>query len=95
MGQMHCKHLQVDKKCELTFPQGVIAESADISGIVNGNITCSGTVKINRTGAVNGDATAKAIVLKDGGILSGQMSIQHDVDIELPLKRAYAPSIIR
>ncbi len=94
MGSMHCKHLQVEKKCELTFPQGVVAESADIHGIVNGDITCSGTVRIFRTGAVNGDATAKAIVLKDGGILSGQMSIQHNVDIELPLKRGYDPSII-
>ena len=94
MGSMHCKHLHVDKKCELTFPQGVVAESADIHGIVNGDITCSGTVKILKTGAVNGDATAKAIVLKDGGILSGQMSIQHNVDIELPIKKGYDPSII-
>ncbi len=94
LGSMHCKHLHVDKKCELTFPQGVVAESADIQGIVNGGITCSGTIKILKTGAVNGDATAKAIVLKDGGILSGQMSIQHDVDIELPIKRGYDPTII-
>ncbi|NNE91429.1 MAG: polymer-forming cytoskeletal protein [Verrucomicrobiales bacterium] len=95
VGSMHCKHLQVDKKCELVFPQGVVAESADIYGIVHGNITCSGTVRIFKSGAVNGDATAKAIVLKDGGILSGQMSIQHDVDIELPVKKGYDPSIIR
>ena len=94
LGSMHCKHLHVDKKCELTFPQGVVAESADIQGIVNGDITCSGTIKILKTGAVNGDATAKAIVMKDGGSLSGRMSIQHDVDIELPIKRGYDPTII-
>ncbi|NOX99218.1 MAG: polymer-forming cytoskeletal protein, partial [Verrucomicrobia bacterium] len=88
LGSMHCKHIVVDKKCELDFPQGIIAESADIYGVVRGDILCSGTVHIFKTGSVLGDATAKAIVMKDGGVLTGQMNIQHDVDISLPKKGA-------
>ncbi len=91
LGSMHCKHIVVDKKCELDFPQGIIAESADIYGVVRGDILCSGTVHIFKTGSVLGDATAKAIVMKDGGVLTGQMNIQHDVDISLPKKGASRP----
>lgn len=89
MGSMHCKHLFIDKKCELTFPQGIVAETADIHGTVHGNIICSGTIKIMKTGSVLGDAKAKAVVLKDGGVLTGQMSIQSDIEIELPHKKRY------
>lgn len=91
LGSMHCKHIIVDRKCEVDFPQGIIAESADIYGVVRGDILCSGTIHIFKTGSVLGDATAKAIVMKDGGVLTGQMSIQHDVDISLPEKGAVRP----
>ena len=91
IGSMHCKHIIVDKKCEVDFPQGIIAESADIYGVVRGDILCSGTVHIFKTGSVLGDATAKAIVMKDGGVLTGQMNIQHDADISLPAKGTVRP----
>lgn len=86
LGSMHCKHIVIEKKCEMDFPQGIIAESADIYGVVRGDILCSGTIHIFKTGSVLGDATAKAIVMKDGGVLTGQMNIQQDVNISLPEK---------
>ena len=91
LGSMHCKHIVVDRKCELDFPQGIIAESADIYGVVRGDILCSGTIHIFKTGSVFGDATARAVVVKDGGVLTGQMRIQHDVDISLPKKGTVRP----
>ncbi|MCF6313968.1 MAG: polymer-forming cytoskeletal protein [Verrucomicrobiales bacterium] len=95
LGSMHCKNVAIERKCEVDFPQGIIAESADIYGVVRGDILCSGTINIYKTGSVLGDATAKAIVMKDGGVLTGQMHIQHDTNIDLPEKgssRATAPS---
>lgn len=86
LGSMHCKHIVIEKKCELDFPQGIIAESADIYGVVRGDILCAGTIHIFKTGSVLGDASARAIVMKDGAVLTGQMNIQHDVDISLPGK---------
>ncbi len=87
LGSMHCRHLRVDKKCKLSLPQGLIAESVDIYGQLDSNILCSGTVRIFKSGTVLGDATARSIVLKDGGMLTGQMNIQPEVEIPLPPKR--------
>ncbi|MCB1237956.1 MAG: polymer-forming cytoskeletal protein, partial [Verrucomicrobiae bacterium] len=80
MGNMHCKTLIVEKKCEMNFPQGVVAENAEVYGTLVGNIICSGAIRIYKSGSVIGDATAKAVVLKDGGILTGRMSIRPDID---------------
>lgn len=89
MGSMHCRHLEVAKKCDVIFPQGVMTESADIEGTVLGNITCSGTIRIHKTGRVEGNATARSVDLKDGGVLSGRMSIQPNIDVTLPEKKGY------
>ena len=91
LGSMHCKHIVIDRKCELDFPQGIIAESADIYGTVRGNMLCSGTIHIHKTGSVLGDATARAILMKDGGVLTGQMNIRHDIDISLPERGSARP----
>jgi cytoskeletal protein CcmA (bactofilin family) len=90
MGSMFCGQLIVDKKCQAIFPQGVFAESADIHGTIEGNVTCSGTIRIYRTGAVLGDAVARAVILKDGGVLTGNMSIQPDLVIDLSEKKGYS-----
>lgn len=87
LGSMYCSHLRVEKKCQVSFPQGVVAKSADIYGEVDGNIVCSGTIRIFKSGSVQGDATASAVELKDGGVLSGKMDIQHDIEIPLPPKK--------
>lgn len=87
LGNMYCRHLRVDKKCKLHLPQGLIAESVDVYGQLDGNILCSGTVRIFKSGTVLGDATARSIILKDGAILTGQMDIQPEVEIPLPPKR--------
>ena len=89
MGSMHCRTLVVEKKSEVVFPQGVLAESVDVYGTVVGNITCAGTIRIWKSGKVEGDATARGVDLKDGGVLSGRMSIQPLIDITLPEKKGY------
>jgi len=87
LGSMHCHHLRVDKKCKVTFPQGVIAHSVDVYGQLDGDIVCDGTVRIFRSGNVFGDATARAIDLREGGLLSGEMNIQQEISLPLPPKR--------
>lgn len=87
IGSMHCKHLLVEKRCEVIFPQGLMAEEADVYGTLIGNVLCSGVIRIYPSGSVIGDATAKSIVMKDGGVLTGRMSIRQDLDITLPTKK--------
>lgn len=89
MGSMHCRHLLVEKKCEVSFPQGVVAETIEVHGTILGNVVCGGTVRIHKTGTVQGNATAKAVELKDGGILAGKMLIQPHLVTELPEKKDY------
>ena len=87
MGSMHCKHLIIEKRCEIFFPQGVMAEEVDVYGTLIGNVLCSGVIRIYPTASVIGDATAKSIVMKDGGVLTGMMSIRQNLDITLPTKK--------
>lgn len=89
MGHMHCKHLVIEKKTEVIFPQGVWAESVEVYGTIVGNVTCAGTIRIHKNARVEGDARARAVDLKDGGELSGRMSIQSDLDITPPEKEGY------
>jgi len=72
-GSMRCKHLIVHKASKLEFVPGIRAESADIDGQVTGDIFCEKIIRISKTGAVVGGCTAPAVVLEDGGTLSGQM----------------------
>lgn len=73
VGSMRCKHLIIHKACKLEFLPGIRAESADVDGQITGDIICEKIIRISKTGAVIGDCTAPAVVLEDGGTLSGQM----------------------
>ena len=81
LGSMHCRHLRVDKKARLEFPQGVVAESADIYGQFEGSLLCSGSVCIYKTGSVLGDVTAREVDVKEGGILTGDKKIREHIDL--------------
>jgi cytoskeletal protein CcmA (bactofilin family) len=81
LGSMHCRHLRVEKKAKLTFPQGVIAESADIYGQLDGDLLCSGPVCIYKSGSVLGDVTARGIEVKEGGILTGEKKIGEHIEL--------------
>jgi cytoskeletal protein CcmA (bactofilin family) len=89
MGSMHCSHLLVEKRCEVSFPQGVVTDSVDVHGAVLGNVICGGTIRIHKTGSIQGNATARAVDLKDGGLLTGKMFIQQHLVTELPEKKGY------
>ena len=89
MGSMHCSHLLVEKRCEVSFPQGVVTDSVDVHGTVLGNVICGGTIRIHKTGSIQGNATARAVDLKDGGLLTGKMFIQQHLVTELPEKKGY------
>ena len=81
LGSMHCRHLCVEKKAKLTFPQGVIAEAAKIYGQLDGDLLCSGTVCIYKSGSVLGNVTAREIEVKDGGILTGEKKLRDDIEL--------------
>lgn len=93
-GKLFCERLVIEKNCEVRFPDGVMTERADINGHLIGDVTCSGKVRIARTGIIEGDLTAVDLELKEGGRVSGETVIDAETKTELPLKKGFNPTII-
>lgn len=93
-GNLYCRKLLIEKNCVVEFPDGVKAERADIQGQLVGDLTCSGPVRIARTGSVSGDVFAVEIDLKDGAAISGKSHIDPDTSTDLPVKMGFNPSVI-
>ena len=71
-GHLYCRKLIVEKNAMVEFPDGVKTERADIVGRVIGDVTCSGTVRISKSGTIEGDVTAIDLQMKDGAVISGE-----------------------
>ncbi|MGB0155137.1 MAG: polymer-forming cytoskeletal protein [Verrucomicrobiales bacterium] len=93
-GEVFCRRLLIDKHCEVEFPDGVKVQRADINGTLKGNLTCSGSVKISKTGVVEGDVKAIDITIKEGGAVNGETDIDPDTTTELPVKMGTNSSVI-
>jgi cytoskeletal protein CcmA (bactofilin family) len=93
-GKLFCERLVIEKNCEVRFPDGVMTERADINGHLIGNVTCSGKVRLARTGIIEGDLLAVDLETKEGGRVSGETVIDAETKTELPLKKGFNPTII-
>ena len=93
-GNLFCERLVIEKNCEVRFPDGVMTERADINGHLIGDVTCSGKVRISRTGIIEGSVTAVDLESKEGGRISGETIIDPGTKTELPLKKGFNPTII-
>lgn len=93
-GQLFCQKLIVEKNCEVSFPDGVKTERAEIHGHLTGNMTCSKILRVSRAGIVEGNVVAAETDIKDGGRISGETEIKADVKTDLPLKMGFNPTII-
>ena len=93
-GKLFCERLVIEKNCEVRFPDGVMTERADINGHLIGDVTCSGKVRIARTGIIEGNLTAVDLETKEGGRVSGETVIDSETKTELPLKKGFNPTII-
>jgi cytoskeletal protein CcmA (bactofilin family) len=76
------------------FPDGVKTEWADIVGRVIGDVTCSGTVQISKSGTIEGDVTTIDLQMKDGAVISGEKTLDPEVSTELSVKIGFNPSVI-
>jgi cytoskeletal protein CcmA (bactofilin family) len=93
-GQLHCEKLVIEKNCEVRFPDGVMANRAEIAGHLIGDLTCSGKVRVARTGIVEGDLAAIDLELRDGGRISGETRLDPGITTELSLRKGFNPSVI-
>ncbi len=93
-GQVHCNRLVVAKNCEVEFPDGVVADRADIYGKVRGNVTCKGKITVYKAGIIEGDARAEQVDVKGKGMVTGETSLEKDIDTGLSIKVGFNPSVI-
>lgn len=93
-GHLHCEKLVIEKHCEVHFPDGVMANRAEIAGHFIGNLTCSGKVRVARTGIVEGDLAAIDLELRDGGRITGGTRLDPGITTELALRKGFNPTVI-
>lgn len=77
-GKAISNQLVVAKKARLTISKLLYAKEIEVSGEIKGNIHCHGKVTINSGGKVNGDISAKSIVIKEGATHEGCMQMISD-----------------
>jgi cytoskeletal protein CcmA (bactofilin family) len=71
-----------------------MANRAEIAGHLIGDLTCSGKVRVARTGIVEGDLAAIDLELRDGGRISGETRLDPGITTELSLRKGFNPSVI-
>ncbi|HRQ88906.1 MAG TPA: polymer-forming cytoskeletal protein [Bacteroidia bacterium] len=93
-GKLNCVHLVVEKHCEVRFPDGAMVTRADIAGRFVGQLTCSGNVRIARTGSVEGDLAAVELDLREGGRVTGETRLAAEISTDLPFRKSFDPTVI-
>jgi cytoskeletal protein CcmA (bactofilin family) len=74
-GQLTAGHVLVERKCEVQFFRRLKVKTIEIRGRVTGEIIAEGVVTIHNNASLDGNVTAKSIVIEKGGIFTGQLII--------------------
>lgn len=76
---IHCRRLLVEKGSRVEFLSSVTAESAHINGNVRGQLTCSGSVSLEKRAQFHGLVRTSSLVVKSGANHFGTVEIiNHD-----------------
>lgn len=74
-GRLKADRVLIERKAEVQFFRQVRAKSIEIHGRMIGDVIAETVVAIHRTGALEGNVTAKSISVEKGGVFSGQLVI--------------------
>lgn len=74
-GRLTAQHVTVEKKSDVQFFRRVRVSSLDIKGRMLGEVIAETVVKIHKNAVLDGNVTAKSIVVEKDGIFSGQLVI--------------------
>ncbi len=75
VGNIRCRELRVERGAEVEFQGEVHAGSAYIDGNVKVQITCAGTITLEKKAHLQGVARAGALVVKAGAKHTGMMEV--------------------
>lgn len=74
-GRLIANYVSVERKADVQCFRRIRVGNIDIKGRMSGEIIASGAVNIHKTGALDGNVTAKSINVEKGGVFSGQLVI--------------------
>lgn len=74
-GRLTANYVCVERKADVRCYRRVFVRNIDIKGRLTAEIIATGTVNIHKTGVLDGNVTAKAINIDQGGLFSGQLVI--------------------
>jgi cytoskeletal protein CcmA (bactofilin family)/Zn finger protein HypA/HybF involved in hydrogenase expression len=82
IGNLKCRELRVERGAKVEFQGDVHADSAYIDGDVRAQITCTGTITLEKKAHLQGPARAGEMVVKAGAKHSGLMEIVEAAPVE-------------
>jgi cytoskeletal protein CcmA (bactofilin family) len=75
VGNVKCRELRVERGAEVEFQGEVSADQAYIDGNVKAQLTCSGTITLEKKAHLQGLARAGALIVKAGAKHTGMIEI--------------------
>lgn len=75
IGNVRCRELRVERGAEVEFQGEIYTTQAYIDGNVKAQITCEGTITLEKKAHLQGIARAAALVVKAGAKHSGMMEV--------------------
>lgn len=78
-AQISTRRLIIDRGAELRFPFTIYADEVIIRGRIEADVHCAGSLHIGRTGGLEGDVEARAMLVDKGGSYAGDVKVHADV----------------
>jgi len=75
IGTVHCHRLRVEKGARVEFLNPVTAITANIDGQVRGQISCSGTVTLEKRSQLHGYIRTASLIVKPGAKHTGTVEV--------------------
>lgn len=75
IGKVNCRNLRVEKGARVEFLHPVTAKSAFIDGNVRGQISCSGSITLEKRARLQGFVRAASLVVKAGAKHTGTIEM--------------------
>lgn len=82
VGNVKCAELRVERGAQVEFQGDVSTKTAYIDGQVKAQITCSGTITLEKKSHLQGVARAAGLIVKAGAKHSGLMEVIRPSDVK-------------
>jgi cytoskeletal protein CcmA (bactofilin family) len=83
LGEIRCKKLLVDKKCDVHFLQPIHAENAEIYGDTHGSFFIAHKTILGKKGSIHGALETKLMHMEPGADVHGNLVINPHPEVDI------------